>query len=221
MAGIDIIYTFIPSSGFGGMLKMIGGVFLFAVVIAVIAVVLFIIYKKAQEKRLYEYEVNIYYQENQTHTPILKHDRGGIYTKKGTGLKRFYLFNNRVGLNPDNVPFIFGNKGQKVVTLWQTGLKNFRYVNPYISSNPGFNMHVGEEDVNWAIATYTEWKNKLEFNTWLQRHGHILLWAITIVGSLFVFWFLSSKFDVMQGVATNINQAAQALRDANAGTIVK
>lgn len=213
--------SLLPTSNIGSLFGTIFRALLWGSILGIIGMFGFILWRSAQKKRLYNYLVEIYYQEPGSQAVMKKLDFAGVFTKKKTGLKRLYLMKHNVGLNPDNVPFIFTEKGKRLVTLWQSGLKNFRFVNPTMTSNPGFVMNVGEEDVNWAIASYHEWKERLQFQDWLQKHGHILLWSITIVGSLFIMWFITSKFDVMGGIAQAMLQAAQALRDASAGTVVK
>lgn len=193
---------------------MFGGIF-------IVALIAFGIWRVYTSRVTYNFPVEIYYQEKGMKSPIKKSDKGGIFTNKKTNLKRFYLFKNRVGLNPDNVPFIFNNNGKKIVTLWQTGLKSFRYVMPSISPNPGFVMHVGDEDVNWALAIFKEWKERFSQKTFLEQYGYMILWAITIMGTLFVFFFLAQKFDVIASAAESLSQAANALRDAKLGTIVE
>lgn len=187
----------------------------------VLATLAFFGYRSFNSRTLYKTQVHIYYQEPGTKSPIYYTDKGGVFTNKKTNMKRFYLQNQRVGLNPDNIPFIFGKKGQKIVTLWQTGIKSFRYVNPTVSDNPGLKFNVGEEDVNWALVAFNEWVNRFKVSSFLQQYGHMILWAVTVMGTLFLLFFVMEKFDVLASVANSLNEAAQAMKQASVGTIVE
>ena len=218
MAEIDLTSAIDFGNVGSGVMNFVWVLFLILGTI-VMAVVGYWAFNKFRNKNKFDYQVHIYYQEKDSRMPIFKMDKGGVFMNNKTGLKRFYLFNENIGLNPDNVPFMFNKKGGRIVTLWQSGLKSFRYAN--VSINSPLAITVGDEDVNWAISTFTEWKHRFQFKSFLEQYGHMILWAVTVLGTMFIFWFVTQKFDVLQGAATALNNAAEALRDANAGTIIR
>lgn len=221
MAGLDSLGTVFGVSSFlSGVQLIIFGVVLLFFVVA-LAVVSFFAWRWYEKKSLYNLKIHIYYQEKGTRAPRFKEDRGGVFTNKRTNIKRLYLYKARVGLNPDTIPTIFSDGGKKIITLWQTSIKGYRYVTPAVYDNPGLAFHVGEEDVNWALVTFNEWVNRFKVSSFIERYGHMILWAVTIMGTLFLVFFVMQKFDVLSSVATNLNAAAEALRDTSLGTVVE
>ena len=144
-------------------------------------------------------------------------DSAGIFVDKKTNNKRFYLKKAKVGLTPDNVPYIpCGSK--KYVFLYRFGLKNFAFIKPNITPN-AVKFSVGEEDVNWAINSYEGAKKLFKFDTLLQFMPYIML-AFTTVAILIIFIYFFKNFNTLQQVADSLYKAAQAMSAANAGTTI-
>jgi len=217
----DAVGNVVPQINTGGAVGLISNLVIWGAVMLGLLIVGYIGFVYLQRSRMYNYVVHIYYQEKGSRMPIFRTDRGGIFTNAKTGMKRFYLMKNNVGLKPDNIPFIFNGKGSKIVTLYQSGIKNFSFVNAHISPNPGFKMSVGEEDVNWAISAYASWKNRFQMKTFMEQYGHMILWALTIVGTLFIFWFVSEKFDVIGQAAGALEAASENLKNIQYGQVIQ
>jgi len=146
-------------------------------------------------------------------------DRGGIFLDKKTNYRLFLLRKNKFGLDPDEIPYILTSKGSKIVYLLQTGLKNYQFMKPQISENPGIVFGVQDEDVAWALNAYE--RNKKAFqNTFLTQ-------VMPIIGMAFVFllivvsmYYIFKNFDVLKDVALAFNQAAVEFNKAQLGTAV-
>ncbi len=201
----------VSPSGLGNIAGTLFQVVAFAIIAFFVGIVCMLLVKTYLDRQKYNYRVNIYYQEPGSKVPIFKQDIGGIFIKGE--IKRFYLKKNQVGLDPDNVPFMFTSGGSKLVTLWQTGVKSFRYALPSINYNPGFTIKVGEEDVNWAIATYNEWKARHETQNFIQKYGFMILWGLTVMGTVALFWIVAQKFDILA-------EAVDVLKGIGTGTII-
>lgn len=145
-------------------------------------------------------------------------DTAGIFVDSKTKNKRFFMRKSNVGLDPDNVPYMFGQGGRRIVFLIQDGLKNFRYLNLKFSDNTP-QILVGEEDVNWAINAYEKQK-KLFSNTLLAQLLPILIIAIPSMVILIIFVYFFKNFDVLRDVAVQLKEAAVAIAQAKAGTLV-
>ena len=188
----------------GGALNI--GVIL--VVIVFVAIVIFgLIILLMQSKKYSKFRIVIW-GVNGFGQLVQEFDDGGIFVDKKTGNKRLFLKANKVGLDPDNIPYI-SSKGKDFVFLFRTGLKNFRYIKPKIQDND-FGFSVGEEDVNWALNTYERQKAMIGKKTWLDYLPFIILAVVSIV-ILILFIFLFKKFDVLADIATHLDSAAQAL----------
>jgi len=146
-----------------------------------------------------------------------RYDNAGIFVDKKTKNKRLYLKRNNVGLDPDNIPYIpSGNK--KVIYLWQTGLKNFRFIKPKIC-NASMSFNVGEEDVNWAINAYERQKKLFTQNSFLQYLPFIAIAFVSII-ILVIFIYFFKNFDVLRDVAVALQAAANSIAQSKLGTTV-
>jgi len=143
-------------------------------------------------------------------------DRAGVFVDSKTKNKRFFLKKSGVGLDPDNVPFIPAHT--KTVYLLQTGEKNFHFINMKIDGTK-INLHVGEEDVNWAINSYERQKKMFQQSMWMQALPFVIMAFVCIV-ILIIFIYFFKEFDTLKDVAVAFKDAAQLLSQANSGTTV-
>jgi len=146
-----------------------------------------------------------------------KRDKAGIFVDGKTKNKRLFLKNAKVGLNPDNVPYI-SSGASKTIFLLQTGLKNFRFINIDIKE-PNINMTVGEEDVNWAINAYERQKALFQDSKWMQLLPFIAIAFVSII-ILTIFIYFFKNFDVLQDVALALERTAGEIAKANADTVI-
>lgn len=188
-----------------------GGLLIFGLII-ILFIRIYLNFKR------YDYVCIIYDRVTGT-KPIQTKDLGGIYVDNRTKNKRFYLKKNNVGLNPDNIPYIMGEKGQKYVYLLKTGLKNFRFLDINIQQNARFTISVGEEDVNWALNAYE--RNKKMFGTTLLQqilpYIGIALMGVFILGMLVV---VLNKLSVLQDVAIAFKELAEVYAQTQGGTAI-
>ena len=188
----------------------------FAVIFAIgVGVALFILYRR--RLRYGQFKCIIWRKDGfgqLTET----YDKGGIFVDKKTKNKRLFLDKNKVGLDPDDIPYIPSGKGKKIIYLLQTGLKNFHYIKPNIS-NPDITLTVGEEDVNWSINAYERNKNVFSWNTLMQYLPYIAFGFVTVI-ILIIFIYLFKQFDVLADVANSLKEAAEVMARAEAGTVI-
>lgn len=145
------------------------------------------------------------------------YDQAGVFVDLKTKAKRLYLKKNKVSLNPDDIPYLPG-KGKKVIYLLRTGLKNFYYIKPNIQTDD-INFSVGEEDVNWAINDFERQKKMFDQNALLQYLPFIALAFVSII-IVVIFIYFFKDFAVLRDVAQGLKEAAQALAQAQTGTVV-
>ena len=137
---------------------------------------------------------------------------------RSTGNKRLFLKNAAVGLDPDNIPYLPTAKGNKYIYLLQTGLKNFRYLNPNIDQEH-IKFTVGEEDVNWALNSYEAQKKR--FNTgWLQQYLPFIILGFTVMVMLIMFIYIFNKLPMIGEIAQEMKEVAKLLVEARTGTTV-
>jgi len=147
-----------------------------------------------------------------------KYDKAGIFVDDATKNKRLYLKKANVGLSPDNIPFIPAARGKKKVYLLQTGLKNFKYIKPNISSDL-IHFTVGEEDVNWAINTYERGK-KLFSQSWIAQYLPFIILAFVCLIILVLFMSLFKQIPEIKALVTELAEVAKYLAQCKTGTTV-
>jgi len=162
-------------------------------------------------KRYKDFKVVIYDQGKITET----YDKAGIFVDNKTKNKRFFLKKANVGLDPDNVPYKMGTKGEKIVYLLQTGLKNFQYLDIDVTESD-ININVGEEDVNWAVNSYERQKKLFSKNLLMELMPFLLIAFVSII-ILIIFIYFFKDFSVLKDVAINLKEASLACK---AGTII-
>jgi len=148
-----------------------------------------------------------------------EYDRAGIFVDKVTGNKRFFLQKNKLGLNPDNVPYVVDKKGKKMVYLLKTGLKNFFYLQPRLNTDGKITFQVGEEDVNWAVNAFERQKKLFGENKLLQYMPFIALAFVSII-ILIIFIYFFKNFGVLKDVALAFKDSATAFAQSASGTVV-
>lgn len=140
-------------------------------------------------------------------------DKAGIFVDPKTNIKRFFIKNARSDLDADNVPYIHAGS-TKYVLLAQTGLKNFRYLDPTILNDTNLTFTVGEEDLNWAINAY-ERQKKMFTDKWYTQLIPFLFLAFVVVVILALFMALFKKFDILKDVALALKDAAHTIQLAH------
>jgi len=144
-------------------------------------------------------------------------DKGGVFIDKATNNKRLFLKKANVGLTADNIPYLPGAKGKKVVYLLRSGLKNFHLirVNP---AYPKVTLQVGEEDVNWAVNAY-ERQKKLGKNTiWDKLLDHLPM----IIGSmviLIIFLYFFKNLTSLVEFGRYMKETAQIMIQMKTGMV--
>lgn len=145
-------------------------------------------------------------------------DNAGVFMDRKTNNIRLFLKNANVGLCPDDIPYLPGSKGQKYVYLYRKGLKNFFFLRPNVQMDK-VDVQVGEEDVNWAANSYEKAKKLFSASTLLQYMPFILLALVSII-ILVMFIYFFKDFGVLKEMAVALQAAAEAMRQASAGTTI-
>lgn len=190
---------------------MIGAVLL---VVSVLIVATFFVIKRFKfgQFKVVKWTTDAYGNTRETY------DSAGIFVDAKTHNKRFFLLKAKVGLDPDNVPYVMGKGGKPVVYLLQTGLKNFRFIKPRIVDG-AYSFAVGEEDVNWAINAYERAKKTFNQSKLLQYMPFIIIGFVTVI-ILVIFIYFFRNFDVLKDVAVELNEAARQIAMARSGTLI-
>lgn len=144
------------------------------------------------------------------------YDNAGIFVDKKTNNKRFFLKKNNIGLCPDNVPVISGKKN--TVYLLQYGLKNFRFLQMDVGKE-GFDLNIGEEDVNWAINAYERQKKMFSQSLLMQIMPFIAIAFVSII-ILVIFIYFFKEFSSLREFAIVMRDVAANMAQMNSGTTI-
>jgi hypothetical protein len=144
-------------------------------------------------------------------------DKAGIFIDRKTNNKRFFMKKAKVGLTPDNIPYVYeGSK--KTVYMYRYGLMNFKFIRLNITQDK-VSIGVGEEDVNWAINAYDRQKKLFSQSLLLQILPYAALVIVAMV-ILIIFIYFFKDFGVLRDVAIALKEAAVALGQAAGTTVV-
>jgi len=184
-------------------------IFVFAFVILFFGlIVIAIIWFWMRGKRFEEYIAVIFVKDGFGQL-TQKYDKGGIFVDGKTNNKRLFLQKSNVGLSTEKIPFIPVGKGKKVIYLYQSGLKNFQYINIGIDDE-GMILSVCEEDVNWAINSYEAQKKLFQTSLLMQLLPYIAI-AFTSIIILVIFIYFFKEFKTLKEFAEIMRQMMQDL----------
>jgi hypothetical protein len=207
----DILPTL---SGLGGsaftlLVLIVTGLVLVVIVVAILLAIL--------NARKYNQFKIIVFQKDGAGNTVPMTDKGGVFVDGKTGNKRLFLRDAKVGLSPDNIPFLVVGK-EKWVFVLRTGLKNYRYI--YIEfENELFHFKVGEEDVNWALNVYEAQKKRFATG-WLAQYMPFIIIGFTSIIMLIMFIWLFNKLGMILEIAQAMQKVAESLAQATGTTII-
>jgi len=177
------------------------------------------------KKKRYEWIVRIFNKDATGQVIQQPDDKGGIFLDKKTQYRLFMLRKNKFALDPDDIPYILTSKGKKIVYLLQTGLKNFQYMKPEISNNPGLVFNVQDEDVAWAINAWERYKNPYK-NKFMEQIMPFLGMAFVFLIVVAALYFMIVKAGFNAELLTQLSESAKDIAASLAkasigGTIVE
>lgn len=173
---------------------------------------MFLKWKRYRQFKCVIYEKDTFGQIKETY------DQAGIFIDSKTKNKRLFLKKNKVGLDPDSIPYVATSKGNQIIYLYKTGLKNFHYIRININA-PHITLSVGEEDVNWALNSYERGKKMFTQSMLMQLMPYIALAFVSII-ILVIFIYFFKDFGVLADTAVALKEAAQAFAQSQTGTTV-
>jgi hypothetical protein len=168
-------------------------------------------------KKYSQFRVVIWENDGFGHVNEL-YDKAGIFLDKKSNQKLFFLKKFNVGLDCNDVPYVPGVKGSKVVYLVRTGFKTFRFIRPNIDKGV-LTFGASEDDVNWAVNTYERTKRTFAQNTLLMYAPYIALVVVAVV-IMIIFIYFFKNFEVLKDVALQFKETAQILAQAKAGSVI-
>lgn len=139
------------------------------------------------------------------------YDTAGIFVDKKTNNKLLFLRRNKVGLDPNNIPYV-PRKSGKVIYLLKRGLKNFSFIKPNIGFEK-IELRMTEEDVNWGINAYERQKKLLHQNALLLYMPYIMIAFVTII-ILVIFIYFFKGFADLKGFGEAMYETAKLARGA-------
>jgi len=198
-------------SVFSGFVK-VGGGLLIIIILSTIAAVGWWMW--SQSKKWNQF-VCIIFSKDAFGNAIREIDKAGIFLDKSTGMKRFFIKRQNIGLDPDKVKYIMSTNGKtRYVYLRKYAPKNFAFYDlTKMLSTDNPELKVTEQDVNWALQEFRKHK-ALDNKSFWNQYGTYVIWGFAVICTLVLFALLVQKFEVLQGVASALSAAAQAIKEA-------
>lgn len=167
-------------------------------------------WKRFKEYKVVVWERDAFGQATETY------DKAGVFVDPKTNYKRLFLKKAKVGLNADSIPFI-PTKNGKIVYLYKTGLKNYRFIRPVLKELA--RIEVGEEDVNWSLNAYERAKKAFTEAKLLQYLPYISLAFVSII-ILVIFIYLFKELGSMKELASILRDMSANVAQAKSGTTI-
>lgn len=189
------------------------GLFVIIIISAGIATGVFFLIRRW---RRYYIPVTIF---DYTTTPrTIAFDRGGIFKDHITKNTLFWLKIRKIGLSPDNIPYIPTEKGRSVFVV-RYGLKNFSYWTPPDNKDLDFKRSIGQEDVQNALNQYKRGRQLL--NNSLLNQILVIAPIAFLTFSLLVILIIIFKFapDLIREM-TNLANVMREAYQTQCGTTV-
>lgn len=202
---------------FGTILKSSMYVLFFFLIVALVGL---LIWKWKDYKRYGGYEVWIFEEDAYGQKRIF-FDKAGIFVKRNTNAKKFFLKNRKIGLEIDGLKYSSSNKGnKKIVIISKSSDGNYKYVTPQFEEDGDVNFYMTEEDLNWGLNAFDETIKTYDFRDKLLQYAPWL--GLIFIGFLFliIVFMVLKKFDMLPQVADSMKEAAASLAQGQMGTQV-
>ncbi len=200
----------IPTIGLWGMRAILG-----AVGIGIVYAFAFYV----NRIKRYNWVVRIFDKDANGQIIQQKDDKGGIFIDRKTNYRLFLLRRTKFGLDPDEIPYILTSKGQKIVYILQTGLKNFQYMVPKIVNDSQIVFNVQDEDVAWAMNAWERYKNPYK-NKFLEHIMPFIGMAFVFLLVIISLYYIFKHIGVLSEVANAFKDAATEFAKVQTGTEV-
>lgn len=150
-------------------------------------------------------------------SPIIRgSDKGGIWKIK-SGAKEYRLKRTKTSLSLENYKFMLNEKKGRTVILWQYE-DGYRFVG-FKLDDSNIDISLTNEDITGAIRDYDKFSNAFAPASWFERYGGMLSLIVVAFALIVVIAVVLNKFEVLQGVANALKEAAQALAQAKSAAV--
>ena len=199
------------STGLSGMTSgvsmsgLLNGLKWFLIIVLVAGLIGYITYYFLSKKKYKEYRVEILDKDSNDNV-YKTFDKGGVFLDKKTGNRLLFIEKAKVGLNPNNIPYIstIDNKGRliKTVTLRRIGVNNYVFV--HVSLGDKIAVTIGEEDLNNAAQEMNKIRRTYDKKSWLDKLLAPIIFIVTIMIIMIILLTLFNKFAIIKDVSSNM-----------------
>jgi hypothetical protein len=182
------------------------------IIIIAVGIIAYVTYYFMRKKRYGQYRIEIL-DRDENGNVYKDYDRAGVFLDKKTGLRLLFLEKARIGLNPNNIPFVSSREKSgflikkeviiKTVYLRRIGVNNYVFI--HVKVNPDNTIiSVGEEDLNNAVQEMSKIRRKYDKKSWWDDNKPIIVWIITIMIIMIIMLVLFNKFGILETVIENM-----------------
>jgi hypothetical protein len=209
MANETGISTFIPNINTATILNWtLYGL----IIILAVGIIGYITYYIIKKRRYGQYRIEIL-DRDENGNVYKDYDKAGVFLDKKTGLRLLFLDKAKIGLNPNNIPYVSSREKTgfiikketiiKTVYLRRIGVNNYVFI--HVKVNPDNTIiSVGEEDLNNAVQEMSKIRRKYDKKSWWDENKPIVVWIITIMIIMIIMLVLFNKFTILEEVSKNM-----------------
>lgn len=198
----SVITNALPKVSTAGILN---GILITLVVIIAIGIIAYLFWYYTKKKKYGQFRIEILDKDSNGNV-YKTYDRGGVFLDKTTGLKLLYIEKAKVGLDPNNPPYVShkDKKGRLVKTIYlrRIGVNNYVYVD--VKLGKSVEITVGEEDLNNAHSEMHKIRRIYNKESWISKYAPYITFIITIMIVMIILISLFNKFAVIKDVSDNL-----------------
>jgi Na+-transporting methylmalonyl-CoA/oxaloacetate decarboxylase gamma subunit len=203
----NVLTETIPKVSVSGIL---GTVFTVLIVLIVLVVVGFMLHYFFKKKKYNEYRVEILDKDSNGNV-YKTYDRAGVIYDKTTQLRLLFLEKTKVGMDPNNIPYISHKdaKGRLIKTIYlrKIGVNNYVFLN--LKLGESLAITVGEEDLNNAQQEMVKIRRTYNKDSWLAKYAPYIAFILTILIVMIILISLFNKFGVIKEASENMVKVSE------------
>ena len=204
------------SGGLSGMMPnvsmsaVLNGIMWFMIGAVIVGILGLVTWYLVRKKKYGMYRVEVFDKDSNGNV-YKTYDRAGIFLDKRTGYRLLFLEKAKVGMNPNNVPYVshLDKKKRivKTVYLRRIGVNNYVFISVDLLGMPKFTM--GEEDFNNAAQEMSKIRRTYDKKSWLDKFLAPILFIASILIIMIILLSLFNKFSVIDDASKNLVEVSK------------
>jgi hypothetical protein len=190
---------------------LLQGIMVFLIIVIALGCVGYYLWYTFKKKKYNQYRI-IIWEKDSTGNTQEDYDRAGVFLDKKTGFKLLFLEKRKIGLNPNNIPYVTAKdkKGKLVKTVYlrKIGISNYVFCHVKLAED-GMMFTVGEEDANWLEQEMEKIRRTFGTESMWSKIAPYLMFVISMMLLMIVLISLFNKFGVIKDASDNMVKVSE------------